>query len=1156
MAETVINYLKKIESNLKTGAATEHTHRPALKELVEAVESGIEAVNEPRRIECGAPDLSVSRKTGHGPVTLGYIEAKDVGANLHEVEKSEQLKRYRKSLPNLILTDYLEFRWYVDGELRETVRAARTTAAQRLAIDKDGSEKLAALLSDFVRHKPEPVRSPRELALRMARLTHIIRDIITTSFETEKASNLIRDLHNAFKTTLIPDLAPDRFADMFAQTLAYGLFAARCNHRGREPFRRIGAAKEIPKTNPFLRDLFETITGTKLDDEPFAGFVDDLAQLLDQSEIDTILAYFGRRTKKEDPVIHFYETFLAAYDPAIREMRGVYFTPEPVVSYIVRSVDHLLKEKFGCSGGLADTDKVEYERETTDTGKRVVKKETGPRVLILDPACGTGTFLYSVIDHIRDQFLQSGNAGMWRGYVRNHLLPRLFGFELLMAPYAVAHFKLGMQLAAQDMKESLREKWAYDFSGNERLGIYLTNTLEEAEKRSQDLFGSLRIISDEANAAAAVKRDLPIMVVMGNPPYSGHSANRSEVEVKIPKGEKYFGAYEMIDGKVAAGSLKTATKDLTIRKKTFIGEKLLDYYVVDGEWLKERNPKWLQDDYVKFIRFGQWRIEKTGAGVLAFITNHGYLDNPTFRGMRQQLMNNFSEIFIVDLHGSSRKKERAPGGGKDENVFDIQQGVTIGIFVKEPGKSGPAKMRHAELWGIRESKDTGGGKYGWLLSHDINDTKWTKLKPKSPFYFFKPSDGQLEKEYIKGWNITEIMPVNSVGIVTSRDKLTIKIDQKNVLETVKDFSSLTEEKAREKYNLGEDIGDWKVASAQEDIRKNGIEKKFVIPLMYRPFDIRFTYYTGQSRGFICRPRYETMSHLLAGENIALITSRLTKGETFKHAQVTRNITEVICMSPKTSNNGFVFPLYLYPKPEYETNNQKNFIYEERETGKDGRAPNFSAEFISDVENKLKLKFISDGTGDLKKTIGPEDIFHYIYAVLYSPKYRERYAEFLKIDFPRVPVTSDRALFRKLAGLGDQLVQIHLIESPLLNDFVTIYPVPGKNEVEKGHPRYLAPGDIEPGTTERLKKGRVYINKTDSKLGKQGQYFEGVDPEVWNFHIGGYRVCEKWLKDRRERLLSYDDLTHYQKIIVSIKETIGIMAEIDGAILDFAKMFEE
>ena len=1088
-------YLTKIEKALVAGNATEHTHRPALKELLESFKPKITATNEPKREECGAPDYVISEQHGHGPLTIGYVEAKDVGLSLVEVQKSEQLKRYRHYLPNLILTDYLEFRWFVDGEPRRSACLARLATGGKLKRDKKGAEETEQLIRAFLDHKPAEITKPQELAARMARLTHMIRDIIMEAIETGKASSTLTDLRKAFAQALIPDLdLPKKtadFADMYAQTIAYGLFAARCNHRGAAPFRRLGAAAEIPKTNPFLRRLFETITGADLDEEPYAGFVDDLADLLRHADMATVLEHFGKRTRRQDPVVHFYETFLAAYDPKLREARGVYYTPEPVVSYIVRSVDHLLKTRFDCPQGLADTSTCQFERPRDADD---AKTETSPRVLILDPACGTGTFLYAVVDHIREQFMKTGNAGMWSGYVRNHLLPRLFGFELLMAPYAVAHFKLGMQLAAHDLEsDELRKNWAYDFGGGveDRLKVYLTNTLEGIERSIPDLFGWYKIISDEANSAREIKRDLPIMVVIGNPPYSGHSANTG----------------------------------------TWISDLIEDYKSIEGNRIKLAQGKWLQDDYVKFLRFGQWRIDHTGAGVLAFITNHSYFDNPTFRGMRWRLMQTFTDIYLLDLHGSVKKKESCPDGSKDENVFDIQQGVAIGIFVKLPGQSGPAHVHHADLWGLRTEK------YERLSEMEVESTPWKAVDPQSPSFFFVPQDLRLKAEYDRGCSIRDLMNPNgdpAPGIVTTHDQFAISWDADEAAEKVERFlKTASESEAREIWRLCSQ-SQWHYARAKKELASSDWKDR-IRSLLYRPFDIRWTVFDSN---VAVHRRERVMRHMLAGPNIALITSRLTKGESFQHVQVTRGIAEVICMSAKTSNNGFVFPLYLYPSDEGDLLQESTARY-----------ANLNEEWISEIANRVCLSFLPDELGDLQKTFGPEDVFHYVYAVLHSPTYRARYAGFLRRDFPRVPLTSDKELFRLLCELGSQLVALHLLESPLLvpPDFITRYPVSGDNLVEKGHPKYLAPGELEPGTGKPLADGRVYISKDKPRENKQGQYFEGVPPEVWEFHVGGYQVCEKWLKDRRGRTLSYDDLTHYQKVVLALKETIRLMAEIDAAI---------
>ena len=657
------------------------------------------------------------------------------------------MTRYRRALPNLILTDYLEFRWYADGELRTAARLARTGAGGKLTAEKGGAEAVGKLLGDFLAHQPAPIASPQLLAVRMARLAHLIRDIIAAAFEGDKASALLRGWREAFAQTLIADLdQPEKtgeFADMLAQTLAYGLFAARIMDLS-PGFTRQEAQGLIPKTNPFLRDFFYQVTGPDMDGEPFAGFVADLVALLANADMPAILADFGRRTGQEDPVMHFYETFLAAYDPKLRATRGVYFTPTPVPVYIVRAIDTLLRTRFNCPAGLADHTQVEIDNPAPAPpgkgGAKPPKKIKIHKVLMLDPATGTATFPYAVIDHIRAGFMRSGNAGLWSSYVREHLLPRLFGFELLMAPYAVAHFKLGLQLAGLDLPEAQRKAWAYDFQGDERVGVFLTNTLEGPHEHT-GLPLLTQFLARETDAANHIKQDLPVLVIFGNPPYSGHSANK--------------GAW--IDG-LLKGQLPDGTKTAS-------------YYELDGQPLGERNSKWLQDDYVKFIRWAQWRIEKTGSGILAFITNHSYLDNPTFRGMRRALMNTFTDIYVLDLHGNAKKREVAPDGGKDENVFDIQQGVAIGIFVKEPGKTGPAQVHHAELWGKRQAK------YDWLLDNGLETTPWQELAPQAPFYLFVPQNTDSLAEYQRGWKVTDIFPVNVLGFQTHRDHFAIDFDE-------------------------------------------------------------------------------------------------------------------------------------------------------------------------------------------------------------------------------------------------------------------------------------------------------------------------------------------------------------------------------------------
>ena len=1059
------DYLAKIEHAYKAGNATEHTHRPALKDLLEAFQTGVTATNEPKRIKCGAPDYIVTRKD----IPIGFVEAKDIGVSLDDTESSEQLKRYRDGLANLILTDYLEFRWYVSGELRLTARLAKIQTNGRFRPESEGTQQVAELLQGFFAEKIPVISSPKELAERMAALARLIRSIIGKTFAEEGDRGALHEQMEGFRKVLLHDLTAEQFGDMYAQTICYGLFAARCNHTGGH-FSRTNAAYELPKTNPFLRKLFAHVAGPELD-ERIVWAVDNLAELLNRADIAAILKDFGHATRQHDPVVHFYETFLGAYDPRMREARGVYYTPEPVVSYIVRSVDAILKNDFNLKEGLADASKVKIKRPLKLNKKGEATYETieTHKVQILDPATGTGTFLWSVIGQIYQSF--AGNKGMWPGYVQENLLPRLYGFELLMAPYAVAHMKLGLLL----------RETGYDFSSDERLRVFLTNTLEEAhEMTGLPLF--TQWLADEATSANEVKKDAPVMVVLGNPPYSGHSANT---------------------GEWIAGLLRGS--DSTT------GQKTGNYFEVDGQPLGERNPKWLNDDYVKFIRFAQWRIEQTGYGALAFVTNHGYLDNPTFRGMRQSLMQSFDDIYLLDLHGNSKRKEKSPDGSKDENVFDIQQGVAIGLFVKRgKAQDKPTQVYHADLYGTRESK------YARLAEDDVSTTHWQTLRPQAPFYLFLPQDGGLSSEYEQGWKVTDAMPVHSVNLRTHRDALVIDFDLDKLKHRISNVSdaSITDGDIREKYGL-KDTRDWTLAEARRQLQANVDWKNNFRKCHYRPFDFRWIFYDDSLVEYPCYPVVGNFQF----ENIGFTTTRQTTTEGFEHVLATNEVTELKCISH--DRGGYSFPVYIYPTTKAD-------LF--REVSPGSRRPNFAPEFIADFSARLQLDFVPDGCGDLRKNFGPEDVFHYIYAMFYSPTYRSRYAEFLKGDFPRLPLTRDVSLFRGLCALGKELVRLHLMEQ--LPKLQTRYPVAGDNLVD--NLRYIKPA----GDT----RGCVWIN--------QKQYFENVPPEVWGYHIGGYQVCQKWLKDRKGRQLSYDDLTHYRGIVAALARTIELQAAIDEAIGDW------
>jgi len=1036
MSAVVRAYLKKITVAAASGDATEHSYRPALQELLQSLVDGIEAVNEPRRhVACGAPDFVVKKSA----VPVGYVECKDIGKNLDRVEESEQLVGYLTQLPNLLLTDYLSFRWYRNGALCMKARLARARSgpASALAVkaEKAGAAEVQKLLHGFLAAETLTVATAAELAKYMARLAIIMRSRIArilhdTADESETKSNL-GQLFASYREVLIRKLSIEDFADMQAQTAAYGLFAARCRHRGPD-FTRQNAA--FIETNPFLHDVFLRVAGPNMDPR-ITWIAEALVALLARADMYSVLQDFGGGEREEDPVIHFYEDFLKAYNPYLRERRGVYYTPTAAVSFIVRAVDFLLREKFGIAHGLAETDTGENRHS---------------RVLILDPAAGTGTFLCEVIALAHQSMIARGLAGAWPEYAREHLLPRLFGFELLMAPYAICHLKLEMKLAETGA--------AVESAGDKRrLQIYLTNTLEKAEETASGPIFAHEIVR-EAMEASSVKREKPVMVVIGNPPYSGHSANTGEWIKALLHGRD--------EGKITA-----------------------DYFSVDGRPLGERNPKWLNDDYVKFIRFAQWRIERTGEGVVGFIANNAWIDNPTFRGMRESLLFDFDEIYILDLHGNSKKKERAPDGGKDDNVFDIQQGVAIILLVKKPGgDKKPAQVFHADLWGER------GGKERYLRDNGLATTEWTELAPGAPSYFFVPRDNSLAEEYEAFWSVPKIFPVNSLGIVTSRDKLTIHWTKKQLAKTVKEFSSLPIEDARQHFRLGEDARDWKVSLAQEDLRKHTGESH-IKSILYRPFDERFTWYSGKTRGFHCMPRQAVMRHMLAGENIGLCTIRSQEiSGVWSHVLASRNLIQNHTVSMKENN--YLFPLYLYPEA----------------ISKKGREENLAPDFVAAAHRALGKKPQA------------EEMFHYIYAILHSPEYRRRYRDFLKSDFPRIPLATDRRLFRRLAAVGKTLVTLHLMRTD------------GAAKDKPGFPVAKGGGAI---AKIRRQAQKTYINET--------QYFAPISEQTWNHPIGGYRPAQKWLQDRKGQTLDFSQIESYRSLCAILAATGRLMEKADTVI---------
>ncbi len=746
----VEEFLRAVGETHKTQRATEHSYRPALKTLFDGLRPGeITATNEPKRIACGAPDFILQS----GDIAVGFVEAKDIGLDLRRMKDAnrDQQRRYLAGLPNLIYTNCLDWDFYRNGDL-----IASVTIADYLSGIQPRPDQFAALenlLRDFIAQRPQTITSPKVLAGIMAGKAGLIKDVLRNALTADaELQSELGDQFKAFRAHLIHDITPEDFADIYAETIAYGMFAARLHDPTLDSFSRQEALELLPRSNPFLRNLFSYIAGPNLDDR-IRWIIDDLAKVFQAANVARIMEGFGRLTGQNDPFLHFYETFLAAYNPAKRKARGVWYTPEPVVNFIVRAVDQVLQTEFGLADGLADTSKVTVDWDTGQAdskGKPLKIRKEVHRVQILDPATGTGTFLAEVIKQIAPK-VKDVAPGMWSRYVERDLIPRVHGFELLMASYAMCHMKLDMILTEMGYKPT---------GTPPRLSVYLTNSLEEGEPANQSL-PFAQWLSNEVKEANAIKRDMPIMCVIGNPPYLGEGG----------------------------------------KSEGWLGKLMDDYKKEPGgvERLKERNPKWLNDLYVKFIRLSSHLIEKNGEGVLGFITNHGYLDNPTFRGMRWHLLKTFDKIWVLDLHGNAKKKEVTPEGKPDKNVFDIQQGVAIIIGVrKKGGGKGLAQLLHGDLWGEREAK------YAALQAADLTQAMFSALESPAPQHPLVRRNFSAQEVYGKGISVAALMPVNSVGIVTARDELTIDKSRDRLWQRVQDFAAMESEAAREKYGLGKD----------------------------------------------------------------------------------------------------------------------------------------------------------------------------------------------------------------------------------------------------------------------------------------------------------------------------------------------------------------
>lgn len=1055
------NYIKEVYKTIKRGDATEGSFYDILKDLFVAYGKKLGKKTDvtilPKDTDVGNPDFRVW--DGESLIT-GYIEAKPPSEkNLEYIENSEQLKKYRDAYSNLILTNFLEFRLYRNGEYLKEIKIADYNLAKvsheyPAILHKEKFTEFLNLFFDFTQPR---IKTPRILAETLSKKAKIMRDYIILPSLLEEKEVYFSPLYNSFRNHLLKDLTPKAFADLFAQTFTYGLFIAKYQFETQQyptlfkktaflkiPFTTKTAYSFIQKSFGILREVFKIIS---TEDMPrnLEIIVDDIIDILNHTDIYKLLSHYNEG-KRKDPIYHLYETFLFNYDPERRKKLGIYYTPLEVVSFIVNSVNSILKDKklFQAQDGLAT-----YKTDSLENS-----------VTLLEPAVGTGTFFVEAIEKAIEEAKNkySSSKDFISQFIRNHILKHFFAFEILIAPYVVSHLKTLFSLT----------KNGFDFTERDELKIFLTNTLEfrpkeekkeklsEAEKEVLKPLAGIfeQKLLREQEQALEVKKQTPILIIIGNPPYSVSSQNEVDPETEFGK------FYESYKEKV--------------RKE-------------------ERNIQPLSDDYIKFLAFAHWKIKQTGKGIIGMITNNSYLDGLIHRDMRKKLYDDFDLIYILNLHGSARKQIKiTKDGKKDENIFDIMQGVAIGIFVK-PEKTGKKQVFYQELIGQREDK------YKFLDNYSIANVEWIKLEPKEPYWFFVPKEFEEEEKYKKFLSFTEIFKENRNGITTGQDDFFTDFNKDSLrVRILAIFNPANKEDSLiEMYNLKSQAG----KKLLKNRKSCNYREESLNPYGYRPFDNKWLY---NENKFLWRS-VEWLNKQFQFENLALAVTRILSGELFHHAFISDKIGDYCYLSNKGREFAIFFPLWLY---NLDNKTQKQLLVSTQPKPK---------------TSNIKKEVIDLLSSSYKTSTSPEEIFYYIYAVLYSNIYRQKYLEFLKIDFPRVPFSSNYELFKKLSQLGKELIEIHLLQSSLL---------------DKTSARFEGNGNLSlvKKVIYNQKEKRIYIN--------ENQFFTNVEPEIWNYFIGGYQVLNKWLKDRKGKYLTDEEIKNYIKIIEAIKQTIEIQKEID------------
>ncbi|KNE07524.1 type ISP restriction/modification enzyme [Helicobacter pylori] len=1073
-------YLESIKD--LTPEKNELTHRLFLHNLLNRLKDHFnkefKIEHEPERKQGSQPDFRVSFQG----LNIGYIENKKVGTDLRKIvesEKKDQILKYLELNPNLMLTDYLNFVWVGKDEenkpliKREISVASLDELSKPLKPNPQTERDLIEFFRGFFNHEAAPITNAKDFANALSPPTKYLKDALIVYQKDMQVSSIF----NNFKEYLYEELSFEYFSDALAQTLTYSLFLAKLNH----PFEKINldnVRSSIPENFAVIREMADFLK--KLDEiKEIQWLLNEILSLINHVDMDSILKDLN---DDKDPYLHFYETFLSAYDPKLRESKGVYYTPDSVVKFIINALDSLLKTRF------------------KDAPLGLKSALDNENIKLLDFATGTGTFLLEAFRKALETRKTSDGGTSTKEDKYQNLLKQFYGFEYLIAPYAIAHLNLS-QAFKEEFKKPLKE--------NDALKIILTNTLIQPSEIVA-YRGLSPIFEKELKSAQEIKKDENILIITGNPPYSGASSNEGlfEWEVKATYGiEPEFQTIEIERNVKLTDKIQTLLNNIQKQKESGSKNALKELKNLHSKYKlqNEKNPKWLLDDYVKFMRFAQNKIESLGHGLFGFISNNAFLDNPTFRGLRRSLLECYDELYILNLHGNARKKEETPQGAKDENVFNIMQGVSINLFVKK-AQTTKQKIHYYDVYGERAEK------YAFLAQNDLNSINWLELAQRAPFYLLIPQETPLLEEYEQGFSVKDMFQISSVGIVTGRDHVIFHKDKESLLKLLKDFSTLEPSELRRIYKIKKDSRDWRLEYAIKDVRANADNlEKYIVLCQYRPFDFYYTYYTGKSKSFIAYPRGEVFKHMLppptnpkapnqTRKNVVLNTPRQLKNNDKSWTQcfISSCINDQ-GLSSGGNGAGVNYPLYQFNNPNY--------------------TENFTPEFRSFIDKHYNHSF------------EPLEVLGYIYALLYSPNYRKRYEDFLKADYPKILFTNNKDLFRVLSLLGIELIGLHVLNQESLNySFEKLKDATiGESCYKEAHnPIIKKPLHNEP-------EQRLYINHS--------AYFSGVSQEIYDYRIGGYCVLDKYLKSHKDEPCDFDHVSNIIKVIartIEIQKTLGFL----------------